>query len=56
MNEPQTTDENHLTQHQLEAALDEIRRAPKDHGVLGLIVRLRGLNAKVVRLGASGRR
>ena len=34
------TDEiKHLTMAQLEAALDEIRRAPKDEGVLRLIVR-----------------
>ena len=35
-----TTDEiKHLTMTQLEAALDEIRRAPKDEAVLRLIVR-----------------
>ena len=30
---------NHLSKQQLEAGLDEIRRSPKDNGVLSLIVR-----------------
>jgi hypothetical protein len=34
-----TTDIKHLTKDELEAGLDEIRRAPKDEGVLELIVR-----------------
>lgn len=29
----------HVTMEELEAGLEEIRRAPKDHGVLELIVR-----------------
>lgn len=34
-----TVEAIHLTKEQLEAGLDEIRRAPKDEGVLALIVR-----------------
>jgi MOSC domain-containing protein YiiM len=34
-----TMSETHLTMQELEAGLDEIRRAPKDRGVLRLIVR-----------------
>lgn len=33
------TDAKHLTREELEAGLDEIRRSPKDEGVLELIVR-----------------
>ena len=34
-----TTARRHLDRAELEAGLDEIRRAPKDNGVLALIVR-----------------
>jgi hypothetical protein len=40
--------ERHLTRDQLEAGLDEIRRAPRDGGVLRLIVRRPGVNAREV--------
>lgn len=38
----------HLTTEELEAGLDEIRRAPKDQGVLELIVRRPGVNDREV--------
>ena len=38
----------HLTTEELEAGLDEIRRAPKDEGVLELIVRRPGVNDRQV--------
>jgi MOSC domain-containing protein YiiM len=38
----------HLTAEELEAGLDEIRRAPKDEGVLELIVRRPGVNDREV--------
>jgi hypothetical protein len=38
----------HLTTEELEAGLDEIRRAPKDKGVLELIVRRPGVNDREV--------
>jgi len=38
----------HLTTEELEAGLDEIRRAPKDEGVLELIVRRPGVNDREV--------
>lgn len=38
----------HLTMQELEAGLDEIRRAPKDRGVLRLIVRRPQVNAREV--------
>lgn len=38
----------HLTTEELEAGLDEIRRAPKDDGVLVLIVRRPGVNDREV--------
>jgi hypothetical protein len=40
--------EKHLTIQELEAGLDEIRQAPKDRGVLRLIVRRPQLNAREV--------
>ena len=40
--------EKHLTMEELEAGLDEIRRAPKDGGVLRLIVRRPHVNAREV--------
>jgi MOSC domain-containing protein YiiM len=40
--------EKHLTMQELEAGLDEIRRAPKDRGVLRLIVRRPQTNAREV--------
>ena len=39
---------NHLTMSELEAGLDEIRRAPKDEGVLELIVRRPGVNDREI--------
>lgn len=39
---------NHLTTAELEAGLDEIRRAPKDEGVLELIVRRPTVNDREV--------
>ncbi len=38
----------HLTTSELEAGLDEIRRAPKDEGVLELIVRRPGINDREI--------
>ena len=38
----------HLTTEELQAGLDEIRRAPKDKGVLELIVRRPGVNDREV--------
>jgi hypothetical protein len=38
----------HLTTSQLEAGVDEIRRSPKDHGVLKLIVRRPGVGEREV--------
>ena len=38
----------HLTTEELEAGLDEIRRAPKDDGVLALIVRRPGVNDREI--------
>jgi hypothetical protein len=38
----------HLTMSELEAGLDEIRRAPKDEGILELIVRRPGINEREV--------
>jgi len=38
----------HLTMSELEAGLDEIRRAPKDKGVLELIVRRPGVNDREI--------
>lgn len=38
----------HLTMSELEAGLDEIRKAPKDAGVLELIVRRPGVNDREV--------
>jgi len=38
----------HLTQEQLEAGLDEVRRAPADHGTLKLIVRRPEINKREV--------
>jgi hypothetical protein len=38
----------HLTMSELEAGLDEIQRAPKDEGVLGLIVRRPGVNDREI--------
>ena len=38
----------HLTMSELEAGLDEIRRAPKDEGVLELIVRRPGVNDREI--------
>ena len=38
----------HLTTEELEAGLDEIRRAPKDEGVLELIVRRPGVNDREI--------
>jgi len=38
----------HLTAAELESGLDEIRRAPKDHGVLELIVRRPGVDDREV--------
>jgi MOSC domain-containing protein len=40
--------EKHLTMQELEAGLDEIRRAPSDRGVLRLIVRRPKVNAREV--------
>jgi hypothetical protein len=43
----------HLDQTELEAGLDEIRRAPKDNGVLAMIVRRPAINEReVVEEGA----
>jgi hypothetical protein len=39
---------NHLTTEELEAGLDEIRRSPKDEGILELIVRRPSLGAREV--------
>ena len=39
---------NHLTMSELEAGLDEIRRAPKDEGVLELIVRRPAINEREI--------
>ena len=39
---------NHLTTAELEAGLEEIRRAPKDEGVLELIVRRPAINTREV--------
>lgn len=41
-------DLRHLTMEELEAGLDEIRRSPKDEGVLELIVRRPGINEREV--------
>ena len=38
----------HLTMSELEAGLDEIRRAPQDEGVLELIVRRPGVNDREI--------
>ena len=38
----------HLTMSELEAGLDEIRRAPKDQGILELIVRRPGVNDREI--------
>jgi hypothetical protein len=38
----------HLTMEELEAGLDNIRQAPKDQGVLGLIVRRPSINEREV--------
>ena len=38
----------HLTMSELEAGLDEIRRAPKDEGVLELIVRRPTVNDREI--------
>jgi hypothetical protein len=38
----------HLTMSELEAGLDEIQRAPKDEGVLALIVRRPGVNDREI--------
>ncbi len=38
----------HLTTEELEAGLDEIRRAPKDEGVLALIVRRPAVNEREI--------
>jgi hypothetical protein len=43
----------HLTTSELEAGLDEIRRAPKDAGVLELIVRRPGVNDREVLAAAE---
>ena len=40
--------EKHLTMRELQAGLDEIRRAPRDRGVLRLIVRRPQVNAREV--------
>lgn len=40
--------DNHLTTQELQAGLDEIRGAPKDHGVLRLIVRRPQVNVREV--------
>lgn len=45
---PASTAVRHLTMTELEAGLDEIRRAPKDEGVLQLIVRRPQVNAREV--------
>src|SRR3977135_4474959 len=39
---------NHLTMSELEAGLDDIRRAPKDEGVLELIVRRPVINEREI--------
>lgn len=38
----------HLTMSELEAELDEVRRAPKDEGILELIVRRPGVNDREI--------
>ena len=43
-----TTDVRHLTTDELMAGLDEIRRSPKDDGILALIVRRPAVNAREV--------
>lgn len=45
----------HLTMQELEAGLDEIRRAPKDGGVLRLIVRRSQEDARAIALVARWR-
>ena len=42
------TDVRHLTKEELEAGLDEIRRAPKDEGLLQLIVRRPGVEQREI--------
>jgi MOSC domain len=42
------TDLRHLTREELEAGLDEIRRAPKDEGLLELIVRRPGVEQREI--------
>jgi hypothetical protein len=44
----ETTAVPHLDRQELEAGLDEIRRAPKDEGVLALIVRRPAVNEREV--------
>jgi hypothetical protein len=41
-----TTDVRHLTTEELMAGLDEIRRSPKDEGILALIVRRPAVDAR----------
>src|SRR5439155_7528099 len=43
-----TVSEHYLTMKELQAGLDEIRRAPKDHGLLRLIVRRPQVKAREV--------
>jgi hypothetical protein len=43
----------HLTMAELEAGLDEIRQAPKDHGVLKLIVRRPAINERELLAAAE---
>ena len=43
----------HLTTEELEAGLDEIRRAPKDEGVLELIVRRPAVNEREILAAAE---
>ena len=43
-----TTDVRHLTTDELLAGLDEIRRSPKDEGILALIVRRPAIEAREV--------
>jgi len=41
-------DQKHLTMEELEAGLDDIRRSPKDNGVLEMIVRRPGVDEREV--------
>lgn len=48
MGNPTAVEVKHLTMEELEAGLDEIRRAPKDEGVLQLIVRRPATDAREI--------